>query len=186
MKINAYIVCIIFTVLSSLGAEFGFGTNATLSVTVPGNWSIISDNSKKPDGTVYAYTFIFKPRTDENARCVLSITYTTNGVQNKEALQKDVLFFCEDFVSKSVEKKANLKEFSLENGYGAYCLFTDPSLVGKTPDPGDYKVMGIGNIKLGKHMDGVVTLYVNDTNGKEFKELINIINSLKLKPKNAE
>jgi len=71
---------------------------------------------------------------------LLTFAYTTNGAPNKEVIRKEVLRTCEEFVSESVEKKKNLRDFSLEKGYGAYCLFTDASLVGKKAKPGDYKI----------------------------------------------
>jgi len=186
MKIHAYIVTIILAIVSSYGAEFDLGTHGTLSVTVPDDWSINGKAANKADGTPIGYSFAIKPRSNANAKCLLTIAYITNGVPNKQALQKEVLRVCEEFVSESVEKKQNLKEFALKTGCGAYCLFTDASLVGKTPPPGDYKVMGSGIVQPGKDMTGVVTLFTNDADSKEFKAMLSIINSLKVKPNDAK
>jgi len=186
MKLTACIACFIFAVISGHGAEFDLGTHGTLSINVPDDWKINGKEANRPDGTPIGYAFAIKPRNDADAKCLLTIAYTTNGVPNSEAIQKAVLRECEEFVSESVEKRENLKQFSLETGFGAYCLFTDASLVGKTPSPGDYKVMGSGIVQPGKDMTGVVTLFANDGDSKEFKAMVSIINSLKVKSKDAK
>ena len=75
---------------------------------------------------------------------------------------------------------------SLEQGYGAYCLFTDASLVGKKAKPGDYKVMGSGVVQPADNMLGVVSLFADEADGEELKAMIKIIDSLKMKLKVAK
>lgn len=186
MKINVYICCIILSVLASHGAEFDLGTHGTLSVTIPDDWSANGKAVDRPDGTPIGYAFAFKPRNNANAKCLLTFAYATNGAPNKEVIRKEVLRICEEFVEQSVEKKKNLREFSLEKGYGAYCLFTDSSLVGKNVKPGNYKVMGSGQVQPGDNMLGVVSLFADEADGKEIKAMVTIINSLKVKPKDAK
>jgi hypothetical protein len=183
MKIYISICCIILTALASQAAEFDLGAHGTLSVTVPDDWDVQGKAANRPDGTPIGYAFAIKPRSDANAKCLLTLAYTTNGVPNKEFIRKEVLRTCEAFVSESVEKKKNLKDFSLEKGYGAYCLFTDASLVGKKTKPGDYKVMGSGLVQPADNMLAVVSLFADEADGIEFKAMIKIINSLKVKPR---
>ena len=187
MKIHIYIVCILLSVLSSQAAEFDLGTYGTLSVTVPNDWSINSKAVNKSDGTPIGYAFAIKPRSDANAKCLLTFAYTTNGAPNKEDIRKEVLRITEQFVSQSVEKKQNLKDFSLGTGFGSYCLFTDASLVGKKVKPGDdYKVMGSGQVQPADNVVGVVSLFADEGDGVEMKAMLKIINSLKVKPRNAK
>ena len=155
-------------------------------MTIPDNWSINGKAANRPDGTPIGYTFVVKPRTDANARCLLTFAYTTNGAPNKELIRKEVLRISEQFVSESVEKKQNLKEFSLEKGYGCYCLFTDASLVGKKTTPGNYKVMGSGQVQPVDNLVGVVSLFADEADGEEMKAMVRIINSLKVKPSAAK
>jgi hypothetical protein len=186
MKIYSYICGIILTTLGSQGADFDLGTRGTLSVSVPDDWSVIGKAVNRPDGTPIGYAFAIKPRSDANAKCLLTFAYTTNGVPNKEANRKEVLRICEQFVSESVEKKMNLKDFSLEKGYGAYCLFTDASLVGKKVKPGEYKIMGSGEVQPADSMLGAVSFFADEADGMELKAMIKIINSLKVKPRDAK
>jgi hypothetical protein len=186
VKIVACLCCLIFSVLAGHGAEFDLGAHGTLSITVPEGWNIHGRPLPGPGGNPRGYTFAIKPRSDANAKCMLSFFYVTNGAPNKEAIRKDVLRIGETYVEGSVEKKENLSEFSLEKGYGAYCLFTDVSLVGKKPSPEDYKVMGSGEVQPGDNMVGAVSLLADEADGPEFKAMVKIINSLKIKPKDAK
>ncbi|EEF62535.1 hypothetical protein [Pedosphaera parvula] len=186
MKIHIYICCIVLFVLASYGAEFDLGTHGTLSITAPEDWTIKGRAVNDHGGTPIGYAFAIKPRSDVNAKCLLTFAYITNGVPNRETIRKDVLRVTTQLVSESVEKKQNLKDFSLQTGYGAYCLFTDASLVGKPAKPGDYKVMGSGQVQPGDNMLGVVSLFADEADGKDFQAMLKIINSLKVKPANAK
>jgi len=186
MKIHVYVCCIIFFALASQAAEFDLGTHGTLSVAVPDDWSINAKAVNSPDGNPIGYAFAIKPRSDANAKCLLTFAYTTNGAPDKEVIRKEVLRICEDFVLESVEKKKNLKDFSLETGFGAYCLFTDASLVGKKVKPGEYKVMASGQVQPVDNVVGVVSLFADDADGAEFKAMTKIINSLNVKPRRAK
>ena len=186
MKIHTYIICILLSVLNSQAAEFDLGTHGTLTVGVPDDWSINRKAVNKPDGTPIGYAFAIKPRSDANAKCLLTFAYTTNGAPNKEVIRKEVLRITEQFVSESVEKTKNLRDFSLQAGFGCYCLFTDASLVGKKAKPGDYKVMGSGQVQPADNVLGVVSLFADEADGVEMKTMLKIINSLKVKPSDAK
>jgi hypothetical protein len=185
MKIHAYIVCILLSVLSSGAAEFDLGTHGTLSVSVPEDWSINGKAVDRPDGSPLGYVFAIKPRSDANAKCLLTFAYTTNGAPNRETVRKEVLRITRQLVSKSVEKKQNLKDFSLEPGFGSYCLFTDATLVGKKAKPGDYKVLASGEVQPADNMVGVVSLFADEADGPEMEAMFKMINSLKVTPKDA-
>jgi len=186
MKIHVYICWLLLSVLASQAAEFDLGPHGTLSVAVPDDWSINGKAVNRPDGTPIGYAFALKPRSDANAKCLLTFAYTTNGAPNKEVIRKEVLRITEQFVPESVEKKKNLKDFSLKTGYGAYCLFTDASLVGKNVKPGDYKVMGSGQVQPADNVVGVVSLFADDADGVELKAMTKIINSLNVKTRGAK
>jgi hypothetical protein len=186
MKILAYIFSACISAFSIQAAEFDLGAHGKLSVTVPDSWSINGKAANGPDGTPIGYAFDIKPRTAANAKCLLTFAYTTNGAPNKEIIRKEVLRITEQFVSESVEKKKNLKDFTLEKGYGCYCLFTDASLVGKKATPGDYKVIGSGQVQPVDNLVGVMSLFADEADGVEMKTMLKIINSLKVRPKDPK
>ena len=140
----------------------------------------------KPGGKAAGYTLSFKSADGANAKCLLTFLYVTSRPLDQAVIRAEVLRNCEQFVSESVEKKKNLKDFSLERGYGAYCVFTDASLVGKKAKPGQYKVMGSGQLQPSEDMVGVVSLFADDAESEEFTAMVSIINSLKVTPKDEK
>jgi hypothetical protein len=161
------------------------GTHGTLSVSAPEDWNVNGKAVNRPDGSPIGFVFVIKPRGDANAKCLLSFAYTTNGAPNKEIIHEEVLRITKQLVPESVEKKQNLKDFSLGSGFGSYCLFTDASLVGKKAKPGDYKVMGSGQVQPANNVVGVVSLFADEAEGPEMQAMLKIINSLNVKPKDA-
>lgn len=184
MRLRTLLSYIVFTVFATQGAEFDLGTHGTLSLTVPTDWRFASKAINKSNGTPIGITIVLGPQRDETiARGKLTMLYATNGAPNKDVVRKDVLRTADLPASKSVEKQKTLKEFSLEKGYGAYCVFTDASLVGKTPKAGDFKVMATGEVQPADNLVGMVTLFANELDGADLKAMIKIINSIKVKPK---
>jgi hypothetical protein len=171
---------LILTALASFGADFDLGAHGVLSVVVPDGWRA----KVEPPGKG-GYALSFQPADGSNVKCLLTFLYGANGKPDKAVIRSAVLRACEQFVSESVEKKADVKDFSLEKGFGAYCVFTDASLVGKEVKPGNYKVMGSGQIKPNEDMLGVVSLFADDAAGQEFKVMVKIINSLKVIQRDA-
>jgi len=183
MKIIVTLGLLIGLSSACCAAEFDLGTYGILSFAVPNTWTANSNPAKRADGSPVGHSFIFKPRSQANARCMLSIAYVKSAKPEKERIRREVLRATEEFAAQSVEKKANLRDFSLKQGYGAYCVFTDASLVGKPSKKDDYKVMGSGKIQLSEEVVGVVSLFADDIDGPEFKSMLAIINSLELKSK---
>ena len=174
-------------VLSVAGhaAEIDLGTRGILSFAVPDTWTVNSNPAKRSDGTDVGLAFAFKPRNQANAKCLLTLAYVKKTKLDKERIRQEVLRATEEFVAQSVEKKANLRDFAIKQGFGAYCTFTDASLVGKGVKRDDYKVMGSGQIQLSDEVLGVVSIFADAADSPEFKAMLAIINSLDLKPKAA-
>ena len=163
--------------------DVDLGERGVLSFTVPDGWTVNSNPANRPDGSPVGFALVFKPRSETNAKCLLSFAYVKSTKLDKERIRQEVLRITEAVVPQSVEKKANLKSFALKQGYGAYCIFTDASLVGKPSKKDDYKVMGSGQVQLNEEVVGVVSIFADYAEGPEFKSMLGIINSLELKPK---
>ena len=52
--------------------------------------------------------------------------------------------------------------------------------------PGDYKIMGSGEVQPADNMLGAVSLFADEVDGIELKAMIKIINSLKVRPRDAK
>jgi hypothetical protein len=180
MKISA-VFALLFSALTIHAAEFDLGSRGLLSIEAPDKWTVTGEPAARPDSTQIGYAIAIKPLNDANAKCLVTFAYVKKGPPDRESIRKDVLRASEQFVADSVEKKQNLKDYSLKQGYGAYCLFTDASLVGKPSQKGDYKVMGSGIVQLSDEVLGVVSIFADEVDGKEFKAMLAAINSFKLK-----
>jgi hypothetical protein len=183
MKIIAWFAAVLLSVLTARATDFDLDTHGTLSITVPDSWTAKGKPVSDKNGASAAYSVELAPTNNANARGLLMVVFGARGMMDKEAIQKLVLRVGEQWVNGSVEKKVTLREFSVKQGYGAYCVFTDASLVGKPPKPGEYKVMGSGALRIGNHLLTSVTLYADDANGAEFKALLNMVNGMVVKPK---
>ena len=166
-------------------AEIDLGARGILSFSVPDTWTVNSNPAKRTDGSPVGFAFAFKPRNQANAKCLLTLAYVKKTMLDKEKIRRELLRATQEFAAQSVEKKANLKDFTINQGYGAYCIFTDASLVGKESKRDDYKVMGSGQIQLSDEVLAVVSIFADAADGPEFKSMLAIINSLDLKPKAA-
>jgi hypothetical protein len=152
-----------------------------LSIEISEKWTVNGQPASRQDGTQIGYTLVINPLNDANAKCLVTFAYAKKGPIDRQRIRKDLLQACEHFVADSVEKTSKLNDFSLKQGYGAYCLFTDASLVGKAPTKGDYKIMGSGIAQLSDEVLGAVSIFADEADGKEFKAMLAAINSLKLK-----
>jgi hypothetical protein len=88
-------------------------------------------------------------KSDVNASCSLTITYPERDRYDTPArLKMEVETRGETFASQSVEGKAYAQEYNLRGGFGFHCDFTDPSLVGKPPQKGNFKTISAGLVHL--------------------------------------
>jgi hypothetical protein len=183
MKSITCVCGLLLSVLGARAADFDLGARGILSLSVPDDWVVHGRPVPGINGPIIGYTFSIKPRGGAGAKCMLSFLYLTNGAPSQQTIRNDALHIGEVFLDGSVEKKETLHDFALDKGFGAYCLFTDATLVGKAPGPDEFKVMGIGEVQPADNMSATVSLMANDPDGPDFKTMVKIINSLKIKSK---
>jgi hypothetical protein len=85
------------------------------------------------------------------------------------------------FADQSVEGKARGQEFSLGAGYGYYCPFTDPNLVGKKPEMGNYKTISVGMIRLAPDVLLEVSISADGFNSEPYQQLLGAIEGMEFK-----
>lgn len=186
MKSLPALACLLLSLLTASAAEFDLGPRGVLSATLPEGWVADAQPAGRPGGKTLGYTVAFKPPGEANAKGLLTLIFLPNRPLDKATLHAETLRTADRFVAGSVEQKKTLKEFVLKEGFGAYCVFTDAGLVGKPSKRGDYKVLVSGQVQPAADTLGVVSLFADEAEGKEFKAMIQIINSLQLKPKDAK
>jgi|GEM_PF-5901662 len=91
------------------------------------------------------------------------------------------------YVEGSVEKTNTVRRVQHKNGTGAYCVFTDASLVGvaRLP-PGQFRYITLGLVKVGDYVVAVRG-YSNTKDGEEdHKAMLSILEGLKVEKKEGK
>ncbi len=156
------------------------GPNGSLEIAVPKGWKL---TSTKAQDTGYALMLV--PPAGVNAQGLLNVVFVPKEEHtSKEDVNEKVLAACDQFVDQSVEKKKVLRELSLSGGaYGAYCVFTDASLVGQPPAKDNFKVVAIGMIRFNDAVSASASLLCDDEKGEDFAALLAAVTSAKVTSK---
>lgn len=123
------------------------------------------------------------PKGEANASCALTITFPEQDrLDSKKRLSMRVEINGEGLAGQSVEGKAVAKEFSLQAGYGFYCNFTDPELVGKRPEKGNFKTISAGLIHLASDVLIEVTISADGFTSEPYQQLLGMIEGMEFTP----
>ena len=150
------------------------GSRGKLTLYLPGDWKVASTDMA---GT---YTVTLTPKKESvNASCTIAVTFPdVDRYDTKNRLKVRVEADAYGMAEGSVEGKAIAKEFSLTNGYGFYCSFTDPELRGKPSQPGNYKVMSIGKIRLSPVVLVDVQMMADGFRDEPYQQLLGAIEGM--------
>ena len=150
------------------------GGHGTLSISVPKDWKLTS--TKEEDS---GYALVLSPPGEVNAKCLLNLVFVPKGEPtSKDDVNEKVLNASDQFVDASVEKKKVLRHFNLAGGaYGAYCVFTDASLVGQAPKKDDFKMLAVGIIRFNDDVSASVSLLADDEKGPDFAAMLAAVSS---------
>jgi hypothetical protein len=153
------------------------GGRGTLTLYLSDGWSF--DTSDFGDRRIVKVT----PKNSKvNANLELTITFPdTDRFDTKARLKQRVEIDAMKFAQQSVEGKARAQEFSLGVGYGYYCPFTDPDLVGKPPQPGNFKTISVGIIRLAADVVMEVSISADGFTSAPYNELLGAIEGMEFK-----
>ena len=155
-----------------------FGPRGKLTVYLPGDWKVGTTDMA---GT---YTLTLTPKKEAvNASCTIAVTFPdVDRYDSKNRLKLRVEADGYGLAEGSVEGKAIAKEFSLTSGYGFYCSFTDPELRGQPSQPGNYKVMSIGKIRLSPNVLVDVQIMADGFRDEPYQQLLGAIEGMEFTP----
>lgn len=153
------------------------GGRGKLTVYLADNWTF--ETSDFGDRRIIKIT----PKgPNVNARGELTVTFPeTDRFDTKARLKMRVEIDAMRFAEQSVEGKARAKEFSLVSGYGYYCSFTDPDLVGKPPQEGNFKTIIVGTIRLAADVVVEVSINADGFSSAPYNELLGAIEGMEFK-----
>jgi hypothetical protein len=173
------LVALLFVYSSSAlhGEDFDLGKNGRLSVAVPAGWE-----AKPQEITGVGVDITVRPKTPQNMACKMTVLFIP---AEQELTPEQVIERWKgtlgQFAEGSVEKEAKVEKLDLKAGVGVYASFTDPSLVDKPSEPGNYKVMSPGMIHLKKELVIATTIFADDKAAPEFAALVKMLESVSLK-----
>jgi hypothetical protein len=126
------------------GAEsLNLGSHGKVTFYFPDNWKV--ETSDFGDRHILTIT----PKDDTNASSTITVTFPEQDrLDTKSRLKSKVESDGAGMASSSVEGRATAKELNVSTGYGFYCSFTDPELVGKPPEKDNFKVISSGFIHV--------------------------------------
>jgi hypothetical protein len=155
-----------------------FGSRGKLTLYLPGDWKVASTDMA---GT---YTVTLTPKKESvNASATIAVTFPdVDRFDTKNRLKLRVETDAYGYAEGSVERKAIAKEFSLASGYGFYCSFTDPELRGKPSQPGNYKVMTVGKVRLSPQVLVDVHLMADGFRDEPYQQLLGAIEGMEFTP----
>ena len=144
-------------------------------VTLPAGWTVLREDPDNP------LDLTLKAPPGVNASARLTFGFPNEGAyETATDVRTRATELGEEHQDESVERRTVLQTFKLRSGYGYYSSHTDPKLVGKKPVPEDYKTWTVGIIRPTPGLVGIVSIYCDDLAGTEFKQLLQIVETLEL------
>lgn len=123
------------------------------------------------------------PKGEANASCALTITFPDQDrFDTKKRLNLRVEVNGQPLAERSVEGRSVAKEFSLQSGFGFYCNFTDPDLVGKPSEKGNFKTLSVGLIHLAADVLVEVTISADGFASEPYQQLLGMIEGMEFTP----
>lgn len=156
-------------------ADFIWPGHGTISFDVPDSWKMVGNQAAE-----IGYAFNAKPKSGASAN--LQITLAAQNGQKPttvDELPTLLLRMVKDYLSGSVEKEFSPQPFPLGQGVGYYAHLTDRSLVGKPPQPGNFKVMRNAIAALDPGALVVITIQFDDPHGTELADMMAMVRSMR-------
>ena len=168
--------------LSAAGAfaqveKINLGSHGSLAVYHDGSWKFyIADYGDRQIVTI-------APKGEANASGSLTITFPEQDrLDTKKRLIQRVEVNGMPIAEHSSEGKSIAKEFSLQTGYGFYCNFTDPDLIGKPPEKGNFKTISAGMIHLTADVLIELTISADGFTSEPYQQLLGMIEGMEFTP----
>lgn len=176
MRITTLLAVVAAVVLPAFGETVDLGGNGHLKYTLPQGWEVKSTQAGSQGTHVE-----LRPTTEVNAACRLTIVtlpQPTPLPDDKiiEGFEKGL----SGLLANAVETEVKLQKIPVAGGFGVYAVFTDASLVDKPAKPDNFKIMVPVMIKLSNTILVTATVFSDEKDGKEMKELIKMLETLKL------
>jgi hypothetical protein len=159
--------------LCAQSTTLDLGSHGQLSVYVLDHWKTeTSDYGDRQMLTI-------QPTNDVNATCTVTVTFPERDQYDTKArLKQRVEIDAQQLAEGSVEGRAVAREIEVKGGYGFYCSFTDPALVGKKAPKGEFKVISVGAIRFAPDVLITFEISADDFKGQPYQQLLGAIEGM--------
>ena len=159
------------------GETFDLRERGRLDVYVVGDFKIAGEDLGD------RHEILITPKRDTvNAAARLVVNLTPGDEHNSKAkLRARVLELCAPIAEQNGTRKYAAEEFYSRQGFGFYCTFTDPKLVGKPPVKDDFKHATYGVVRLAPRVYVAVTLLADDLEGPDYQALLGAVEGMEIR-----
>ncbi len=163
------------------------GGGKALLLTLPDNWTATEDSTPPSARPAMGTNVRYVTKSGSNDAVLITILPVQDErFGDRDSLKALVEQATEQFVTDSVEGKADIKELKLGGVTGFCATFTDAKLVGKPRVKDDYKAMTSCFVYLGDHVLVTATVFSDDVAGKTYAEGMRLLRTISLElPKNT-
>lgn len=156
--------------------DFGWPGRGTIRMAVPAGWSV-----RPRDAGDVGYAFRAQPKAGPSI--VVQITLAAlppDKPMRADEVKARLEAMVQPYLAGSVEKVFDPKPLSLSQASGWVVQLTDASLVGKPPEPDNFKVMRNALAALDDHLMMIATVQFDDPSRPEVAEAMSLLSSLRL------
>ncbi|MBX3735759.1 MAG: hypothetical protein KF715_03640 [Candidatus Didemnitutus sp.] len=159
----------------SHATDFIWPGHGTIHFDVPDSWRMVGKQAEE-----IGYAFNAKPKSGAAAKLQITLA-AKRGMKPTDAAELPQLLqrVAQSYLSGSVEKKFTPVPLPLTQGVGYYVHLTDRSLVGKPPQPGNFKAMRNAVAALDPRALVVITLQFDDPDGSELSDMMAMVRSMR-------
>lgn len=174
---TALVLALALVVATARAETFDLRERGKLDVFVVGDFKIAGEDLGDRHEIV-----ITPKRESVNAAARLVVNLTpADDFNSKSKLRARVLELCAPIADQNGTRKYSAEEFYSRQGFGFYCTFTDPKLVGKPPVKDDFKHATYGVVRLAPRIYVAVTLLADDLEGPDYQALLGAVEGMEIR-----
>jgi hypothetical protein len=158
-------------------AEFAWPGRGTVRMTVPASWTVSSG-----DAGELGVGFRAAPKAGAVVAQITLAALPPGKAVRADDVKKELEKLVQPYLDGTVERTFAPKPLTLSQGSGWVVQLTDASLVGKPPEPGNYKVMRNALAALGDGVLMIATIQFDDPSLPQVAEAMALLSSLRLEP----
>src|SRR3954469_10935086 len=174
MKTFLALLCLTATLLHAQSGTIDLRSHGSLEIYLEDGWKI--NTSEFGDRVIVN---VEQKKDNINANAVLTITFPEQDrFATKSKLKTQVEASGRQYEEGSVEGKSVARELNTRAGYGFYCSYTDPELVGKPPQKGNFKGISIGMLRVAPDLVIEFTISADGFRDKPYQQLLGAIEGM--------